>query len=214
MTQPLSRASFLRLAAASTLLLLPLAARAEDQPEVTQDTILNDPDSPVAGNPDGDIVIVDFFDYNCPYCKAAAVHLERLVKTDGKIKLIYKEWPILSETSVFGTRLALAATYQDRYLDAHHALMKVSGSGISQDKMREAVKKTGIDMIRLEADVKTHDPEIAGIVRRNLAIARSIGFLGTPGFLVGPFKVNQALNYEGFVRVVADARARMKAKQG
>jgi hypothetical protein len=75
------------------------------------------------------------------------------------------------------------------------------------------VRKTGVDMARLETDVKTHDPEIAGIVRRNLAIASGIGFLGTPGFLIGPFKVNQALNYEGFVRAVADARARVKAKQ-
>jgi protein-disulfide isomerase len=210
MEKPLSRSSFLRLIAASaSLLTLPPAARADDA-EISREMILNDPDAPIAGNPDGDLTIVDFFDYNCPYCKAAAPHLERIVKTDGKIRLVYKDWPILTPTSIVGARLALAAKYQDKYLAVHDALMGIPGYGISQEKMLDAVRKSGVDAARLDADLKTHEVDIAGLIKRNLDIADAIGLQGTPGFLVGAYKVNQALNYDGFVRVVADARARNK----
>src|SRR5437762_1015572 len=100
MLNSISRADFLRLAAMSaSLLVIPKRARA-DESEITRDMIMNDPDAPVAGNPDGDLTIVDFFDYNCPYCKAAAKSLEKVVKADGNIRLVYKDWPILAETSI------------------------------------------------------------------------------------------------------------------
>jgi protein-disulfide isomerase len=209
MTYPISRAAFLRLAAMSaSLLVLPRAYA--DENEITLDMILNDPDAPIAGNREGDLTIVDFFDYNCPYCKAAAKNLERLVKTDGKIRLIYKDWPILTETSIVGARLALGAKYQDQYLPVHHALMDIPGYGISQEQMLDTVRKTSVDQARLDADMKTHADDILHLIKRNLNIAEAIGLQGTPGFLVGAFKVNQALNYDGFVRVAADARARAK----
>jgi protein-disulfide isomerase len=210
MLNAISRADFLRLTALSaSLLVIPKRARADDN-EITRDMILNDPDAPVAGNPDGDLSIVDFFDYNCPYCKAAAKSLEKVVKADGNIRLIYKDWPILAETSIVGARLALGAKYQDRYLPVHHALMDIPGYGISQEQMLDAVRKTGIDQSRLDADMAAHAEDILRLVKRNLNIAEAIGLQGTPGFLVGAYKVNQALNYDGFVRVVADARARAK----
>src|SRR4051812_21426520 len=139
MTNPINRAGFLRLAAMSaSLLAVPALARV-DANDVTHDMILNDPDAPVAGNPDGDLTIVDFFDYNCPYCKKAATSLEKLARTDGNIRLVYKDWPILHETSLVGARLALAARYQGQYLAVHHALMEIPGYGIPQDQMLEAV---------------------------------------------------------------------------
>lgn len=208
MEKLLSRASFLRLAATS-LLILPTVALADDN-EITKDDILNDPQAPTAGNPNGDLTIVDFFDYNCPFCKKAAQNLERVVKTDGKIRLVYKDWPILGPTSIIGARLALAAKYQGKYLDVHHALMNIPGEGIPQERMIEEVRKTGVDMTRLDADINGHAEEIGKLIKRNLTIAAAIGLLGTPGFLVGPYKVNQALAYEGFVHVVADARAKQK----
>jgi protein-disulfide isomerase len=210
MTDSISRAGFLRLAAMSaSLLVIPKRARA-DENEITRDMILNDPDAPVAGNPNGDLTIVDFFDYNCPYCKKAATSLEKVVKADGNIRLVYKDWPILHETSIVGARLALAAKYQDRYLSVHHALMDIPGSGIAQDKMLEAVRKTSVDQARLDADLSAHADDILHLIKRNLNIAEAIGLQGPPGFLVGAYKVNQTLTYEGFVRVVADARARAK----
>jgi protein-disulfide isomerase len=210
MINSISRAGFLRLSAMSgTLLVLPAPVRADDN-EITRDMILNDPDAPVAGNRDGDLTIVDFFDYNCPYCKKAATSLEKLVKADGNIRLVYKDWPILHETSIIGARLALAAKYQDRYLPVHHALMDIPGYGIPRDQMLEAVRKTDVDQARLDADLTAHADDILRLIKRNLNIAEAIGLQGTPGFLVGAYKVNQALTYEGFVRVVADARARAK----
>ena len=90
MTNSISRAGFLRLAAMSaSLIVVPTLARADDN-EITRDMILSDPDAPVAGNPNGDLTIVDFFDYNCPYCKKAATSLEKLVKADGNIRLVYR----------------------------------------------------------------------------------------------------------------------------
>jgi protein-disulfide isomerase len=210
MAVSLTRATFLRLAGGMALLPLTKTFARSAENEVTRDMILADPEAPIGGNPDGDVTIVDFFDYNCPYCKKSATHLERLVKTDGKIKLIYKDWPILSETSIIGAQFALGAKYQGKYLEAHHALMNIPGSGISQEQMLDAIRKAGVDMERLDADVKANSTPIEQLIKRNLTIAEAIGLQGTPGFLVGPYMVNQALNYEGFQHVVADARAKQR----
>jgi protein-disulfide isomerase len=208
----ISRAQFLRLTALSaTVLAIPSASFADDS-EITREMIFNDPETPTGGNPNGDLTIVDFFDYNCPYCKAAAKHLEKVVKTDGNIRLVYKDWPILHPTSIIGARLALAAKYQGKYLPVHHALMDIPGYGVAQEKMIEATRNAGIDTGQLDSDMTAHADDIARLIKRNLNIAEAIGLQGTPGFLVGMFKVNEALNEQGFVRVVADARARQKAK--
>jgi protein-disulfide isomerase len=209
----LSRSSFLRLGVASLLLppVLRYPARAAEH-DPTRDMIFNDPEAPTAGNADGDITIVDFFDYNCPFCKKAAASLERLVAADGRIRLIYKDWPILEDTSLSGAQLALGARYQDRYLAAHHALMNIPGYGIAEEAMRAAVGRAGVDMKRLDADMKSHAEAILQLLRRNVALADAIGFQGTPGFLIGKFRVNQALTYEAFERAVADARAYGKGK--
>jgi hypothetical protein len=95
-------------------------------------------------------------------------------------------------------------------LPVHHALMDIPGYGIPQDQMLEAVRKTKVDQARLDADLAAHADDILRLIKRNLNIAEAIGLQGTPGFLVGAYMVNQALTYEGFVRVVSDARARAK----
>lgn len=208
MNEPLSRSTFLRLASGLAALLLTKQIAGSAENKITSEMILADPEAPTAGNPDGDLVIIDYFDYNCPYCKDSAVHLERLVKADGRIKLVYKDWPVLTPTSIIGAKLALGAKYQGRYLAAHHALMNIPGYGISQQQMIEAVRNSGVDMSRLDADIKANGAAITGLLERNAVIADAIGLQGTPGFLIGPYKVNQALTYEGFQHVVADARAR------
>ena len=213
MNEPLSRSTVLRLAAGAAALLLTKTVARSAENEVTSEMILADPEAPIAGNPDGDLTIVDFFDYNCPFCKDSAVHLERLVNADGRIRLVYKDWPVLAPTSIIGAKLALGAKYQGKYLAAHHALMNIPGYGISQQQMVEALRKAGLDMNRLDADVKANAAAITGLLERNLAIADAIGLQGTPGFLVGPFKVNQALTYEGFQQVVAEARARQAGQK-
>ncbi len=182
------------------------AASAQDA-DVSASAILNDPAAPVAGNPKGDLTIVTFFDYNCPFCKKAEPSLERLVKEDGHIRLVYKDWPILTKPSVLGARLALAAKYQGKYDAVHAALMAIPGPRIPEDQMLAAVRTSGVDMNRLDADLKAHADEINALLRRNLAQADSLGLQGTPGYLVGHFRVTSALTYDGFKRAVADARA-------
>lgn len=198
----------LTLAFATGLAASILPAYADDA-DTSKDAILNDPATPASGNKKGDLTIVVFFDYNCPYCKMAEPDLERMVKADGKIKLVYKEWPILTEASVKGSQWALAARYQGKYDVAHRALMAIPGHKITADQMREAISNAGVDMTRLDADLTAHADEIEAMLKRNLAQANYLGLQGTPAYIVGVYRVTSALNYDGFKKVAADARARM-----
>lgn len=169
--------------------------------------ILNDPDSPVAGNPDGDVTIVAFLDVNCPFCKTATPALVKTLAADRGVRLVYKDWPILAESSVDGARMALAAKYQGKYDEAHAALMALPGRN-TRERMAEAIRKAGVDMSRLDADLKTHDREITALIVRNRDEADSLRLQGTPVFLIGPFKVAEALDFDGLRRAVDQARAR------
>jgi protein-disulfide isomerase len=185
------------------------AVRAQDA-DTSANSILNDPAAPVAGNPKGDLTIVTFFDYNCPFCKKAEVALEKVVAEDGHIRVVYKDWPILTKASVYGAQLALAAKYQGKYDAVHAALMSIPGAKIPEDQMLAAIRKSGVDMNRLDADLKAHADEITALLRRNLTQADALELQGTPAYLVGHFKVTSALTYEGFKRAVSDARAQAK----
>lgn len=196
----------------SLALLMPMAvshAFAQDA-DTSAEAIQNDPATPVAGNPKGDLTIVTFFDYNCPFCKKAEPALEQVVKEDGHIRLVYKDWPILTKASISGAQLALAAKYQGKYDTVHAALMSIPGPKIPEDQMLAAIRKSGVDMDKLDADLKAHGDEITALLRRNLAQADSLGLQGTPAYLVGHYKVTSALTYDGFKRAVADARAQAK----
>jgi len=179
----------------------------------TPDTVVNQGD-PAAGNPKGDVTIVAFFDYNCPFCKHAEAALEHVSQTDGGIRIIYKELPILTEASTYGARMALAAQYQGKYDAVHAALMGIPGPRIPQSRMLEAIKASGVDMARLEADGKAHERDIAATLRRNLDQADAMGLQGTPAFLIGSFMVPTALDADGFKQVVAEARAQKKGEEG
>ncbi len=182
-------------------------ARAEGvDDDLSLEMILNDPAAPVGGNPDGDVTIVAFFDYNCPFCKDATDPLAAAVKADGKTRLVYKDWPILALSSVYGAKMALAAKYQDRYEVAHNALMAVPGRRVEQDVMRAALVAAGLDMERLEADVARHDAEITTLLTRNNFQADELELPGTPVFLVGPFMVAAVLDEAGYRQVIDDAR--------
>jgi protein-disulfide isomerase len=170
------------------------------------DAVLNDPDAPVAGNPNGDVTIVAFLDYNCPYCKRTAPDLKRFVSTDGKIRLVYKDWPILAETSVYGARLALGAKYQGRYEAAHAALMGIRGK-VSEATMLGAVRAAGVNMAALDRDLKAHDSDIMDLLKRNEDQAKVLDLQGTPVYLIGPYVVAAALDYDKFKKAVADFRA-------
>lgn len=183
---------------------LPVIAQAQGTSRIDAEAILNDPDAPVGGNPRGDVTIVAFLDYNCPYCKASAPALARIVREDGKIRLVYKDWPVIAETSVYAAQLALAAAYQGRYQQAHDALMATKGR-LSREQISAAIKGAGIDLDRLQADLDANRDKIAALLRRTMTQADSLGLQGTPTYLVGPFRTS-TLDYAGFKQAVSDAR--------
>lgn len=175
-------------------------------------SILRDPDVPVSGNPDGDVVVAAFTDYNCPFCKAAVPNLDRLLAEDKGVRLVHKDWPILTNASLFGARLALGARYKGGYDRAHHALMEIPGSRIPQKLMLDSVRASGIDMEALEADLRQHADDINALLARNAAQADSLGLAGTPSYLIGNLLYN-TLDYAGLRRAVADARRQAASKE-
>lgn len=172
--------------------------------------VLNDPDAPETGNPKGDVTIVAYFDYNCPFCKKAEPDLARAVKDDRNVRLVYKDWPILTDASMYGAQLALGAKYQGKYHEVHDALMAIPGRKIAKEKMLEAVKATSVDVERLAGDMKTRAPEIVALLQRNLSQAEAMGLQGTPVYLIGPYKVAETLDYDGFKGAIQKARSAHK----
>lgn len=178
---------------------------------LTEALVLRDPDIPVLGNPDGDISIVEYYDYNCPYCRKIAPELRQVVQDDGKVRLVLKDWPILGEVSKVAARMVLAAKYQNKFSEAHEALIGVS-SRLTEPRVRELVAGAGVNMDRLNADLATKSKEIDAILKRNNDQAEAFEFRGTPSFIVGKFRVPGILTMAEFERVIADARKALAKK--
>ena len=173
--------------------------------EPSEAAVLHDPDNPVFGNSDGDIAIVEWFDFNCPYCRKLEPELRQVVQDDGKVRLVLKDWPILGPVSVAAARIALACKYQDKYMQAHHALIGVS-SRLTEPRIDEILKDAGIDLDRAKHDLVANGKAIDAMLARNNAQAEALGFRGTPSFIVGKFRVPGALTIAQFEQVIADAR--------
>jgi protein-disulfide isomerase len=172
---------------------------------LTEALVLRDPDIPAAGNVDGDITIVEYFDYQCPYCRKLEPELRQVVQDDGKVRLVLKDWPILGPVSVVAARMALASKFQDKYLGAHEALIGVN-SKLTEPRIRELLAGAGIDVDRLNRDLVTNAKTIDAILARNNDQATAFGFKGTPSFIVGKFRVPGILTMAEFDQVIADAR--------
>lgn len=180
-------------------------ARAQNDDVLTEALVLRDPDIPVAGNAAGDITIVEYFDYQCPYCRKLEPELRQVVHDDGKVRLVWKDWPILGPASVTAARMALAARYQDKFVEAHDALMAVN-SKLTDARIGDALAGAGLDVDRLNRDLSAHAAEIDALLARNNDQAVAFEFRGTPSFIVGKFRVPGALTMTQFTQVIADAR--------
>jgi protein-disulfide isomerase len=200
-----SRREALGALGAGAVMLASHLALAQDETVLTEALVLRDPDIPVAGNPDGDITIVEYFDYQCPYCRKIEPELRQVVQDDGKVRLVWKDWPILGETSVVAARLALASKYQDKFTAAHEALIGVN-SKLTGPRIPELLAAAGIDIDRLNRDHAANTNTIDAILARNNDQAAAFGFKGTPAFIVGKFRVPGVLSMADFERVIADAR--------
>jgi protein-disulfide isomerase len=177
----------------------------DDETVLTEALVLRDPDIPVAGNVDGDVTIVEYFDFNCPYCRKLEPELRQVVHDDGKVRLVLKDWPILGPVSVIAARMALATKYQDKYVAAHDALFAVS-SKLTEPRIRELLAGAGIDVDRAAHDLEINATAIEAILARNNDQATAFGFKGTPAFIVGKFRVPGTLTMAQFDQVIADAR--------
>ena len=144
--------------------------------------IFDDSNSYVAGNPNGDVTIVEFFDYNCGFCKRTFAPLMNTLKEDGNIRLILKEFPILGPTSVTATRATMAAKKQGKYFELHRALYLHKGS-LDEASILDLARAIGIDTAKLSRDM--NDPEIQKTIDRDEKLASALGITGTPTFIIG-----------------------------
>jgi protein-disulfide isomerase len=190
----------------------PGLVRAESDDILTEALVLRDSQIPVAGNAAGDIAIVEYFDYQCPYCRKIEPELRQVVHEDGKVKLIWKDWPILGPGSVTAARMGFASKYQNKFVEAHEALIAVN-SKLTDGRIREALAGAGLDIDRLDRDLSAHAAEIDAVLARNHDQATAFEFRGTPSFIVGKFRVPGALTMAQFTQVIADARKAAMVKK-
>ncbi len=182
---------------------LATAQRSREQLAVRRDDLLNDPDSPVGGNPEGDVTIVEFFDYRCPYCRTVAPTLAQLLEEDREIRFVYKEWPILGPVSEVAAKAALAAREQDLYEEFHKALMTYPGQ-LTEDTVFQLGNRVGLDEGRLRRDMEA--PEIKDSLDRTRALAAALGITGTPAFVIGDQLVPGAASLSDLRALVKQAR--------
>ncbi len=168
-----------------------------------QAELYRDPDSPVGGNPNGDVVIVEFNDYQCPYCKRAYQAVKSVVGADSKVKIIYKDIPILGDASKIAALAALASARQGKHQPLHNALMEFTGK-LDRDKILEIAVGVGIDRAQLEKDME--DPKLKAIIDRNMALASALGVRGTPAFVIGKQFVPGAVDAAALKQLIAEAR--------
>ncbi len=141
-----------------------------------------DPNAPVLGNPDGDVTVIEFFDYNCPFCKRVMPEVQALLEEDTNVRLVYREWPILGDGSVYAARAALASRAQGKYEEFHWALMDARGR-LEEASVLKIAKDIGLDIGQLLTDMQSED--VDEHIETSMRLAQFLGFNGTPSFVIG-----------------------------
>jgi protein-disulfide isomerase len=169
--------------------------------------IFDDPNAPVVGNPQGDVTLVEFFDYRCPYCKQVAPAIQALVGEDKQLRIVYKEFPVLGPESVTASRAALAARKQGKYEALHRALITMKGQ-INDAAIFSAAQSAGLDVEKLKRDMQA--PEIDRVLQANQQLAEALDIHGTPGFVIGDEVVPGAVGVDALRQMIAAARSEKK----
>ncbi len=138
-------------------------------------------DLAVAGNKEGDVTLVEFFDYQCIHCKKMATVVDALVAKNKNLRVVYKEFPIFGKESELASKVAMAAAMQGKYIALQHALFKIDGH-LNEQKIMDLAKANGVDMKKLQADMNS--PKIADTLKANRELAEKIRIMGTPAFVV------------------------------
>jgi protein-disulfide isomerase len=169
--------------------------------------IFNSPRGVMLGNKDGDVTFVEFFDYNCGYCKRAMADMLDLMKSDPKLKVVLKEFPVLSPGSVEAAQVAVAVRMQDpsgkKYLDFHQKLLGGRGPADKAHALA-AAKEAGLDMAKLEKDLAS--PEVKATIEENFKLAEAMGMNGTPSYVIGKQVVVGAIGLDGLREKIGLAR--------
>jgi protein-disulfide isomerase len=191
---------------------LPSAALSQELQEISragEKAILAKPGLEMTGARNPDLTIVEYFDYNCPFCKRVVPTFKQLLAEDKKLAIVYKDWPVLGESSVYAARCALAAGWQDKYFIAHDALL--SGPRLSRNDQIEAILQgAGVDLDKLKKDLAAHAGEIAALLARNDAEAHALDLDGTPGILVGRELMPGGADVDFFRKLIAAVRSAPK----
>ena len=174
---------------------------------LTREALFYDPGAPVLGNPKGTLPIAEFFDYRCPYCRGMHPMLQRLIAANPDIRYVAKEWPVFGGPSVTAARVALASNYQGKFDAVNGALFKTHI--VDTASVVDAAAQAGVDMKRLESDLKAHTSEMDSALGTAATQALALGLQGTPGFIIGPFLIPGALSEKNLGTVVRNARAKM-----
>lgn len=173
-----------------------MAARAE---------IADDPFAPKLAPEGYDVTIISYSDYQCPFCRKIHPEFERLAQEDGKVRIVYRDWPIFGPASEEAARMAIASQWQGKHRQFNDALMRTDGK-LDSDKIRAAANSAGIDLARLERDMEIREDDIDAVLRRTAMQAAQMGLQGTPAMLVGPYMIPGAVDYAGLTRAVEEAR--------
>lgn len=168
--------------------------------------IVSADNAPVLGNPEGSVTVVEFFDYNCPYCRRAAADLHALMEADPDLRVLYREWPILGDASVVAARASLAAHAEggaEAYEAFHMALMNGSGR-VDEAAIEAAAEAAGLDMDRLREGMEA--PEVTAHIEASTELAEALGISGTPAFVIGSEVVPGVVPQEELAALVEEAR--------
>ena len=182
-------------------------AKREDQARqaLAMQILFDDAGDPVMGNPDGGLVIYEFSDYNCGYCKRVFEPIQQILQDDGDIRFVIKEFPILSQSSLVAAQAGIAAEKQGKFADFHINMMTYRGKVTTQSIM-DAASEAGIDIDQLKTDMAS--PAIAGIIARTRQAAEALQLTGTPALVIGDTVVRGAIDIDEFRRLITAERAK------
>ncbi|AWB21406.1 disulfide bond formation protein DsbA [Methylobacterium currus] len=172
----------------------------------TRDTLHNSPHGFVAGNPNGDVTLVEFFDYNCGYCKRALTDLQTLIKGDPKLKVVLRDFPVLGPDSLEASKVALAAKQQlkgDKLFDYHTRLLESRGR-VNGERAIAVAKEMGLDIAKLQKDMQA--PDIQAALQENVGLGDKLGLSGTPAFIIGDEIIPGAVGVDPIRKTVAGVR--------
>lgn len=179
------------------------ADRPNPMPEELRKALERSANAPVLGNPDGDITLTEFFDYNCQFCRKMVGTVQKLISSDPGLRVVYREWPVFGEGSEFAARASLASLDQGKYWQFHSALMTMKGRAVEATVIRTA-RDIGLDEARLRKDMQAR--HVTEHIELSSAMAEHMGLMGTPTFIAGDEGVFGELSLKEMRALIARAR--------